>query len=150
MTKNDAYDSNNQKNKLLEREDFTNESFYSTKKYKKNGIFSSIFSLIIGFVCLVALYYIFKQYNYKTGLMAYTIYAIISTTIQNGFHFVTMFFAFIIALVETSICYAVYTKSNSFLGFLGRLLLVGFGIIVTFIVLGTAIAMIGGNNSILR
>lgn len=144
-------------NESLEREELTERAKKATKKLQdyekkeqvKNGILYTLSSLIIAFLVLSALYYIFKKYNFTTGLIAYSMYAIISSCIQNGFHFLTIFLAFIVALIETIISYVVYTKSNSFRAFLGKLLLVGIGIFVILVILGTVIAMINGNNGIL-
>lgn len=122
---------------------------YENEKQVKNGILYILSSLIIAFLILSALYYIFKKYNFTTGLIAYSTYAIISSCIQNGFRLSYIFLAFIVALIETIISYIVYTKSNSFRSFLGKLLLVGVVIFVVLVILGTIIAMINGNNGIL-
>lgn len=122
---------------------------YENEKQVKNGILYILSSLIIAFLILSALYYIFKKYNFTTGLIAYSTYAIISSCIQNGFRLSYIFLAFIVALIETIISYIVYTKSNSFRSFLGKLLLVGVAIFVVLVILGTIIAMINGNNGIL-
>ena len=156
-TTNNNLDITNEKNELSEREEFTERAKkaskelqnYEKKEQVKNGILYTLSSLIIAFLVLSALYYIFKKYNFTTGLIAYSTYAIISSCIQNGFHFSTIFLAFIVALIETIISYVVYTKSNSFRAFLGKLLLVGLVIFVVLVILGTIIAMINGNNGIL-
>lgn len=122
---------------------------YENEEQVKNGILYILPSLIIGLLILSALYYIFKKYNFTTGLIAYSTYAIISSCIQNGFRFSYIFSAFIVALIETIISYIVYTKSNSFRSFLGKLLLVGVVIFVVLVILGVIIAMINGNNGIL-
>lgn len=144
-------------NELLEREELTERAKkaskglqnYEKKEQVKNGILYILSSLIIALLVLSALYYIFKKYNFTTGLIAYSAYAIIASCIQNGFRFSSIFLAFIVALIETIISYIVYTKSNSFRSFLGKLLLVGVVIFVVLVILGTIIAMINGNNGIL-
>lgn len=152
-TTNNALDINNEKNELSEREEIAeraNKASKELKKYeKKQAILSFLPSLIIAIIVLFALYYIFKKYNFTTGLIVYSTYAIISSCIQNGFSFSSIFLAFIVALIETIISYVVYTKSNSFRSFLGKLLLVGLVIVVVLVIFGTIIAMINGNNGIL-
>lgn len=144
-------------NELLEREEHTERAKkaskelqnYEKKEQVKNGILYILSSLIIAFLVLSALYYIFKKYNFTTGLIAYSAYAIIASCIQNEFRFSSIFLAFIVALIETIISYIVYTKSNSFRSFLGKLLLVGVVIFVVLVIIGTIIAMINGDNGIL-
>ena len=152
-TTNNTLGINNEKNELSEREEIVeraNKASKELQKYEeKQAILSFLPSLIIALIVLFALYYIFKKYNFTTGLIAYSTYAIISSCIQNGFSFSSFFLAFIVALIETIISYVVYTKSNSFRAFLGKLLLVGLVIVVTLVILGTIIAMINGNNGIL-
>lgn len=122
---------------------------YENKQQTKNGVLYILSSLIIPVIILLALYYIFKNYNFKTGLLVYSTYTIIASCIQNGFHFLTIFLALIVAIIETSISYVVYTKSKSFLNFLLKLFLVATIIIVIIVIIGTVIAMNNGNNGIL-
>lgn len=146
-------DITNGKNELLEHEEIverTNKVSKEFQKYeKKQVIFSSLSSLIIALIILFVLYCIFEKYSFATGLIVYSMYAIISSCIQNGFSFSSIFLSFIVALIETIITYVVYTKSNSFRNFLGKLLLVGMVIVIIIVILGTVIAIINGNNGIL-
>lgn len=118
---------------------------YENKQQVKSGILYILLLLII----LSILYYIFKNYSFKTGLIAYSTYAIILSCIQNGFHFLTIFLSLIVALIVTTITYIVYTKSKSFLNFVLKILLVGIGIFVILVILRIVISMINGNSGIL-
>ena len=117
---------------------------------KRNDWLSSFLSFLISFIVLIALYYIYKNYSYSTGLLVYSIYSIIVSCLQNGFRIMPILLSVVVALIETSISYWAYKKSNSFRGFIGRLFLVGGGIIIALIVLFTIISMASGNNGILR
>ena len=81
-------------------------------------------------------------------LFIYSIYSIILSCLQNGFRILPIILSIIVALIETGISYWAYKKSESFLGFIGKLLLLGGGIVIGLIVLLTIISMASGNNGI--
>ena len=115
----------------------------------RNDLPLSFLSFLISFIVLIALYYIYKNYSYSTGLLVYSIYSIIVSCLQNGFRIMPILLSVVVALIETSISYWAYKKSNSFRGFIGRLFLVGGGIIIALVVILTIIYMASSNNGIL-
>ena len=148
-SKNSVFSNNNEKkSERVTKYSKSDAIKESSKNEGKNKLFSSFLSLLISFIVLVALYYIYKNYSYTTGLFIYSIYSIILSCLQNGFRILPIILSIIVALIETGISYWAYKKSESFLGFIGKLLLLGGGIVIGLIVLLTIISMASGNNGI--
>ena len=118
---------------------------------KINKIAVAILSLIFSIIMLYILYNIFEKYNFKTGLVAYSVYSLIATLIKNGPNIMAILFVLILGAIQTLIAYVVYTKSKSFFDFFWKLFFITLLIMIIFgLVAGFVVAFMSKNNGILR
>ena len=122
-----------------------------TNATKINKIAVAILSLIFSIIMLYILYNIFEKYNFKTGLVAYSVYSLIATLIKNGPNIMAILFVLILGAIQTLIAYVVYTKSKSFFDFFWKLFFITLLIMIIFgLVAGFVVAFMSKNNGILR
>ena len=82
--------------------------------------------LIAAVLVLFALCWIFEHAGLKVAIIFSLIDHMAIMYFNNmEFSLVNIIIGIVVTVVETSILYAVYRKSNSFLGFLGRSFLLG-------------------------
>lgn len=125
------------------------ESDTNATKIKKIAV--AILSLIFSIIMLYILYNIFEKYNFKTGLVAYSVYSLIATLIKNGPNIMAILFVLILGAIQTLIAYVVYTKSKSFFDFFWKLFFITLLIMIIFgLVAGFVVAFMSKNNGIPR
>ncbi len=108
---------------------------------------STLISIIIFLVSAYISYWIFERYSFAIAWVITTVITVLRTLFEakvaytGGLIILMIIVSAIVSLITTGLEYFVYKRSNSFWGYVGGTILMGFAIGLVLMLIGVAIAM---------